>query len=82
MKADFSPDLIGQLLPEHDRTSCNDDNSNGNEFFNEFGAPRCRRCAVLHFVRNGEWPNGAVANVDVALTLVVPKSMTYQFTRS
>ena len=52
-------ELINEISPNHTRTSCSDENSNGNEYFNEFGVPRCPRCCLLHRVKNGEWPHGA-----------------------
>jgi len=50
--------LINELAPEHERTSCSDGNLNGNQYYNEFGAPRCTRCCLLHRIREGEWPDG------------------------
>jgi hypothetical protein len=51
-------EFINEIAPEHDRTSCSDENLNGNQYFNESGAPRCTRCAFLHRVRTGEFPHG------------------------
>jgi len=55
--------FIDEVAPEHQRTSCTDDSSNGNQFFNEFGSPRCVRCALLHRAREGEWPCGVDAEI-------------------
>lgn len=52
-------EFVDVLAPNHGRTSCSDEESNGNEYFNEMGFPRCVRCALLHYVQNGEWPHGA-----------------------
>lgn len=50
-------DDVNELVPEHDRTSCSDDNSNGNEYPRpSTGYVRCVRCAFLYRVRNGHWP--------------------------
>ena len=58
--------LVDELMPaEHERTSCSDQNSNGNQFFNEMGFPRCVRCAFLHRLREGEWPHGARPDVSL-----------------
>lgn len=51
--------FVDEVAPTHSRTSCNDDDSRGNEFFNEHGYPRCVRCAMLHRVVNGRWPHDA-----------------------
>lgn len=51
--------FIDEIAPEHGRTSCNDDDLNGNQYFNEFGCPRCTRCTLLHRARSGKWPHGA-----------------------
>lgn len=45
---------------KHERTSCEAPNVGiSNAFFNEYGFPRCNKCAILHRVRHGEWPHGA-----------------------
>lgn len=49
---------INELAPNHDRTSCSDQDLNGNQYFNEMGYVRCVRCAFLHRLREGEWPHG------------------------
>lgn len=51
--------FVDEIAPEHQRTSCSDEDSRGNEYFNEAGYPRCVRCAFLHRLANGEWPHGA-----------------------
>ena len=51
--------LIDEIAPQHQRTTCSDGDSHGNEYSNEFGAPRCTRCCLIHRLRHGEWPNGA-----------------------
>jgi hypothetical protein len=55
---DILLNFINELAPEHDRTSCSDDNLNGNQYFNECGYPRCARCALLHRLNTGEFPYG------------------------
>ena len=50
--------FINELAPYHQRTSCTDEQSNGNEYFNEFGIPRCARCALLYRFKNGVFPYG------------------------
>ena len=57
-------DFIDEIAPEHGRTSCTDTDSNGNEYFNEMGFPRCVRCALLYRARHGEWPHGAEFRVE------------------
>ena len=49
---------VNELAPEHQRTSCSDENLNGNQYFNEMGYVRCVRCAFLHRLEVGEWPHG------------------------
>lgn len=51
--------FIDEIAPRHNRTSCNDIDANGNQYFNEFGCPRCVRCAMLHRYHIGEWPHDA-----------------------
>lgn len=58
--------FINKISPKHNRTSCDDENSNGNEYFNEMGYPRCTRCTLLYYLRNGEFPH----NVTVEHTTV------------
>lgn len=61
---------INELAPEHQRTSCSDEKSNGNQYFNEMGYVRCVRCAFLHRMRKGEWPHGSSPYLrDLRLTL-------------
>jgi hypothetical protein len=36
----------------HSRTSCTDEISNGNEYYNEMGFARCARCALLRALNN------------------------------
>lgn len=55
--------FVNEIAPEHSRTSCSDEDSGGNEFFNEYGVPRCVRCALLHRVREGQFPYGVGAKV-------------------
>lgn len=52
-------ETVNELAPNHDRTSCSDEKSRGNEYFNEMGYVRCVRCAFLYRLRFGEWPDGA-----------------------
>lgn len=55
----FDHDFIDEVAPKHQRTSCTDERSVGNEYFNEFGFPRCVRCCLLYRHRQGEWPHGS-----------------------
>jgi hypothetical protein len=55
--------FVEEVAPTHDRTSCSDADSYGNEFFNEYGTPRCVRCALLHRVTHGAWMYGATFRV-------------------
>lgn len=57
MTAALTLEFVNEVAPEHGRTSCTDEKSSGNEYFNEFGHPRCVRCALLHRLKNGEWPH-------------------------
>lgn len=61
----FDIGFIDEIAPEHTRTSCDDNNSNGNEYYNEFGYPRCVRCALLYRLRNHEWPHNAEARIEI-----------------
>lgn len=63
-------EMVEFLAPHHTRTSCSDENSNGNEYAPEHGVPRCARCALRALVLNhGKDPYGNKAvvrvNVDV-----------------
>lgn len=49
-------DDVNELVPNHDRTSCSDENL-ANAYPNNMGYVRCVRCAFLYRVRNGYWPN-------------------------
>lgn len=55
----ISMEAINLLTPKHERTSCSDEKTNGNEYFNEMGYPRCSRCLLLHLKEYGELPHGA-----------------------
>lgn len=57
-------DLIDAIAPKHNRTSCSDEDSSGNEYFNEFGYPRCPRCALLYWEKHGEFPYGVSADIE------------------
>lgn len=50
--------FVDEVAPKHFRTSCTDDDSRGNEYFNEQGYPHCVRCALLYRVAHGHWPHG------------------------
>lgn len=58
--------LVG--IMSHSRTSCGTVGE-GNAYFNEFGAPRCEKCAVQYRIKHGEWPHGAKATVTVGIQL-------------
>ena len=51
-------EFINEIIPNHQRTSCTDEFSGGNEYFNEFGLPRCARCALLYRLKTGNFPYG------------------------
>jgi len=62
------------LVPEHQRTSCSDEDSHGNEYFNEYGYPRCCRCALLYLAKNGHWPYHAeLSSLDTTFRFIVPE---------
>lgn len=46
-------EALDLVSPEHDRTTCSDDDSLGNEFPNEFGFARCVRCALIVALTHG-----------------------------
>ena len=56
-------ELIDLIAPKHTRTSCSDENPNGNHFGNEYGYPRCKRCALRFLVEEGIGPYGATVTV-------------------
>jgi hypothetical protein len=61
--------FINAVAPKHSRTSCTDENSNGNEYFNESGAPRCARCALLYWEKYGQFPYGVtVKHLNIEFT--------------
>ena len=55
----FDLDFVNEVAPKHGRTSCKDEDLNGNQYFNEMGWPRCTRCVLLHRLREGKWPHNA-----------------------
>lgn len=55
MDAMDAKELVDEIAPKHDRTSCSDaDLSNADP--NSQGYSRCVRCCLLYRLRNGEWP--------------------------
>ena len=66
---------VNELAPEHQRTSCSDEDSGGNQYFNEMGYVRCERCAFLHRLREGEWPHGAEPHIG-SLQMETPARST------
>ena len=66
---------VNELAPNHGRTSCSDENLNGNQYFNEMGYVRCVRCAFLHRLREGEWPYGAEPDIG-SLRMEMPAKQT------
>ena len=48
--------LVDKIVPEHDRTSCSDEDWHCNEYANDMGYPRCTRCAFLYFLKYEEFP--------------------------
>lgn len=65
---------LGMLLTlaRHTRTSCSDQHSKGNEYANEFGVPRCSRCALLHRHKYGEFPYGVSAEIKLDIEVRYP----------
>lgn len=43
----ITPELVETLWPEHDRTSCSDDNLSNGCVHHDNGSPRCNRCMGL-----------------------------------
>lgn len=68
-------EFVDTIAPEHDRTSCPDreiDHEDcceltGNQYSEarRAGFPRCCRCALLHYLREGEFPYGAQVRVSL-----------------
>ena len=54
---------LSLIAPEHDRTTCVDGSTNGNEYPNEFGYARCVRCAILVALEGME-PYGLTLRLD------------------
>jgi hypothetical protein len=50
-----SKELIDLIAPQHDRTSCND-NELGNGFYSNSGNTRCGRCSLLQILKEGRLP--------------------------
>lgn len=48
---------LNLIAPRHNRTTCSDDSTNGNQYPNEFGYARCVRCAILVMLK-GHNPYG------------------------
>lgn len=59
--------FVDEIAERHQRTSCTDEDSNGNEYFNEYGYPRCIRCAILYRLKNKQWPRGASPRVETLI---------------
>lgn len=61
---------VDAIAPAHSRTSCSDDNPNGNQYANEFGVPRCARCALRAVVDNlGLSPYGEPVEISVEVSV-------------
>ena len=60
------PGIVDALAPEHDRTSCTDENLN-NGHGTETRLPRCRRCQLLKAQQRGSWPLYLTLNVQIGL---------------
>lgn len=52
-------DALLVLVPEHSRTSCSDESSNGNQY-----RARCTRCVILHAKADGLWPSDIKLNIS------------------
>lgn len=61
--------ILLKFVPEHNRTSCSDDNvSNGYTTAGRGGYPRCTRCALLKAIESlGYSKTLSVATIDVKL---------------
>jgi len=57
MRIETAKDLLDFIYPEHDRTTCSDNNLN-NGFYsrNEDGFGRCTRCMYLELLSGSELP--------------------------
>jgi chorismate mutase len=67
--ARLTKEIIDILTPEHERTSCSDENQS-NAYRNEMGYPRCARCYLLCRMEYGETLASVRerVNVEVAIT--------------
>lgn len=54
--SDEQREVLDLVCPDHDRTTCSDVDSHGNEYPNEYGYARCVRCAVLVALEHGRPP--------------------------
>ena len=52
-------ELINEIAPTHDRTTCGVEGWSTNAYPNEAGYSRCVRCALLYRPDAGEFPYGA-----------------------
>jgi hypothetical protein len=60
-------ELINIIAPEHERTSCSDEDLN-NGFYSNDNNTRCGRCTLLEILKKGKLPNShtglIIFNID------------------
>lgn len=61
--------LINIIRPEHNRTSCNDDDLNNGFYTARCGQYRCSRCALLQILEFDEYELENVKNIIKELML-------------
>lgn len=59
-------ELLNIIQPEHNRTSCSDDELN-NGFYSNNGYTRCFRCTVLEIIKKGYMPKSHSLSCDFSI---------------
>ena len=73
MKTIITPkDLIDKLCPEHDRTSCSDNNIQ-NGFYSSTEHTRCSRCTMLQTLKEGKMPESHTGYYSVTIDVKISK---------
>ena len=65
-------DLINAIVPEHDRTSCSDDNIE-NGFYSSTEHTRCSRCTMLQTLKQGKMPKSHTSYLSTTINTKLSK---------
>jgi len=57
--------MLDNMVTDHSRTSCSDEKAVNGYGSSSGNYPRCNRCLLLHFVRDGFVPSDEEINCDI-----------------